>query len=114
MTLRSYPGEQVEYHNVKIANRKLEAGKELVRFERDLGITKASLATGVIHLQLHHSKETTRVLTEAAVSGKRDDLRGLKNVIVGRLISWYWFHFIPPRASKQREEEQEIIQLNKL
>ncbi len=82
------PGEQVEYSQVKIANRNLEAeGKEPARFERELlGITKASLATESF-ISAASFQETTRVLTEAAVSGKRDDLRGLKeNVIVGRLI----------------------------
>nr|WP_252736692.1 MULTISPECIES: DNA-directed RNA polymerase subunit beta' [unclassified Psychrosphaera] len=81
-------GEQVEVSKVKIANRKLLAeGKDLVKFDRDLlGITKASLATESF-ISAASFQETTRVLTEAAVSGKRDDLRGLKeNVIVGRLI----------------------------
>ena len=51
-----------------------------------LGITKASLATESF-ISAASFQETTRVLTEAAVSGKIDDLRGLKeNVIVGRLI----------------------------
>ena len=51
-----------------------------------LGITKASLATESF-ISAASFQETTRVLTEAAVSGKMDDLRGLKeNVIVGRLI----------------------------
>ncbi len=51
-----------------------------------LGITKASLATESF-VSAASFQETTRVLTEAAVSGKVDDLRGLKeNVIVGRLI----------------------------
>ena len=51
-----------------------------------LGITKASLATESF-ISAASFQETTRVLTEAAVRGKRDDLRGLKeNVIVGRLI----------------------------
>ncbi len=56
-------------------------------FERVLlGITKASLATESF-ISAASFQETTRVLTEAAVCGKRDDLRGLKeNVIVGRLI----------------------------
>ncbi|MFC0059650.1 DNA-directed RNA polymerase subunit beta' [Vibrio inusitatus] len=82
------PGEQVEYSHVKIANRALEAeGKEPAGFERELlGITKASLATESF-ISAASFQETTRVLTEAAVSGKRDELRGLKeNVIVGRLI----------------------------
>jgi DNA-directed RNA polymerase subunit beta' len=51
-----------------------------------LGITKASLTTESF-LSAASFQETTRVLTDAAVRGKRDDLRGLKeNVIVGRLI----------------------------
>ncbi|MGF1685376.1 DNA-directed RNA polymerase subunit beta' [Photobacterium japonica] len=82
------PGEQVEYSRVTIANRKLEAeGKLIATYERDLlGITKASLATESF-ISAASFQETTRVLTEAAVSGKRDELRGLKeNVIVGRLI----------------------------
>nr|WP_255555709.1 DNA-directed RNA polymerase subunit beta' [Enterovibrio paralichthyis] len=81
-------GEQVEYSRVTIANRKLESeGKLPAGFERDLlGITKASLATESF-ISAASFQETTRVLTEAAVSGKRDELRGLKeNVIVGRLI----------------------------
>jgi DNA-directed RNA polymerase subunit beta' len=102
------PGEQVEYHNVKIANRALEAeGKELVRYERDLlGITKASLATESF-ISAASFQETTRVLTEAAVSGKKDDLRGLKeNVIVGRLIpagTGFAYH---QERQKQREEQE--------
>ncbi|MCL4118694.1 UNVERIFIED_CONTAM: hypothetical protein GTU68_035967, partial [Idotea baltica] len=81
-------GEQLEFANVTIANRQLEAeGKQPARFGRDLlGITKASLATESF-ISAASFQETTRVLTEAAVSGKRDELRGLKeNVIVGRLI----------------------------
>ncbi|WP_028024467.1 DNA-directed RNA polymerase subunit beta' [Enterovibrio calviensis] len=81
-------GEQVEFSRVTIANRKLEdEGKQIASFGRDLlGITKASLATESF-ISAASFQETTRVLTEAAVSGKRDELRGLKeNVIVGRLI----------------------------
>jgi DNA-directed RNA polymerase subunit beta' len=81
-------GEQVEYVNVVIENEKLRAeGKQPVRFERVLlGITKASLATESF-ISAASFQETTRVLTEAAVTGKRDSLRGLKeNVVVGRLI----------------------------
>jgi DNA-directed RNA polymerase subunit beta' len=101
------PGEQVEYSQVKIANRALEAeGKEPARFERDLlGITKASLATESF-ISAASFQETTRVLTEAAVSGKKDDLRGLKeNVIVGRLIpagTGFAYH---QDRQKQREEQ---------
>ncbi|HHF6886171.1 TPA: DNA-directed RNA polymerase subunit beta' [Haemophilus influenzae] len=81
-------GEQVEVARVKIVNRQREAeGKPPVEFERELlGITKASLATESF-ISAASFQETTRVLTEAAVAGKRDELRGLKeNVIVGRLI----------------------------
>nr|WP_224746128.1 DNA-directed RNA polymerase subunit beta' [Neiella litorisoli] len=81
-------GEQVEVARVNIANRDLEAeGKQPAKYDHDLlGITKASLATESF-ISAASFQETTRVLTEAAVSGKKDDLRGLKeNVIVGRLI----------------------------
>jgi DNA-directed RNA polymerase subunit beta' len=63
------------------------AGKEPARFTPMLlGITKASLSTESF-ISAASFQETTRVLTEAAVAGKVDDLRGLKeNVIVGRLI----------------------------
>lgn len=72
---------------MKIVNRKREAeGKPPVEFERELlGITKASLATESF-ISAASFQETTRVLTEAAVAGKRDELRGEENVIVGRLI----------------------------
>jgi DNA-directed RNA polymerase beta' subunit len=55
-------------------------------YENVLGITKASLSTDSF-ISAASFQETTRVLTEAAIMGKRDGLRGLKeNVIVGRLI----------------------------
>ncbi|AMA64862.1 DNA-directed RNA polymerase subunit beta' [Candidatus Arsenophonus lipoptenae] len=81
-------GEQVEYARVKVENRKLKnEGKVPASFRRDLlGITKASLATESF-ISAASFQETTRVLTESAVAGKHDELRGLKeNVIVGRLI----------------------------
>ena len=81
-------GEQVERADVMIANEKAEAeGKEPARFDNILlGITKASLSTDSF-ISAASFQETTRVLTEAAIMGKKDDLRGLKeNVIVGRLI----------------------------
>ncbi len=109
------PGEQVEYSQVKIANRNLEAeGKEPARLERELlGITKASLATESF-ISAASFQETTRVLTEAAVSGKRDDLRGLKeNVIVGRLIpAGTGFAYHQERQAK-RAEAQKVHLLNK-
>ncbi|MCV2503194.1 MAG: DNA-directed RNA polymerase subunit beta', partial [Neisseriaceae bacterium] len=81
-------GEQVERTDLVIANEKLMAeGKEPAKYEDVLlGITKASLSTDSF-LSAASFQETTRVLTEAAIMGKRDDLRGLKeNIIVGRLI----------------------------
>ena len=81
-------GEQITLNQVLDVNDKLrEEGKEEARYERMLlGITKASLATESF-ISAASFQETTRVLTEAAVTGKRDFLRGLKeNVVVGRLI----------------------------
>ncbi len=81
-------GEQVEVSAVKVANRELEKqGKIPATYEIQLlGITKASLSTESF-ISAASFQETTRVLTEAAVQGKEDELRGLKeNVIVGRLI----------------------------
>ena len=81
-------GEQLTYTQILEINDKLEAEEKMAaRFERQLlGITKASLATESF-ISAASFQETTRVLTEAAVTGKRDFLRGLKeNVVVGRLI----------------------------
>ena len=81
-------GEQVERGDVMQANeRAIAEGKEPARFDNILlGITKASLSTDSF-ISAASFQETTRVLTEAAIMGKKDDLRGLKeNVIVGRLI----------------------------
>ena len=81
-------GEQLMYTQILEVNDTLrEEDKQEVRFERMLlGITKASLATESF-ISAASFQETTRVLTEAAVTGKRDFLRGLKeNVVVGRLI----------------------------
>ncbi len=81
-------GEQGEFARVVEENEMLEARGEMpARFERILmGITKASLATDSF-ISAASFQETTRVLTEAAVTGREDDLRGLKeNVVVGRLI----------------------------
>ncbi|WP_434630739.1 DNA-directed RNA polymerase subunit beta' [Chromobacterium sp. CV08] len=81
-------GEQVERADVLEMNDKMMAeDKEPAQYENVLlGITKASLSTDSF-ISAASFQETTRVLTEAAIMGKRDDLRGLKeNVIVGRLI----------------------------
>ncbi len=81
-------GEQVERSAMLDANDALRAdGKIPATFSNLLlGITKASLSTDSF-ISAASFQETTRVLTEAAIMGKRDELRGLKeNVIVGRLI----------------------------
>ena len=83
-------GEQVDYSRVKEINEALleeNADANPATYENLLlGITKASLVTESF-ISAASFQETTRVLTDAAVRGARDDLRGLKeNVIVGRLI----------------------------
>jgi len=85
---RFITGEQLERAEVLEENEKVEAeGKKPATYEYLLlGITKASLSTDSF-ISAASFQETTRVLTEAAIMGKRDELRGLKeNVIVGRLI----------------------------
>ena len=85
---RFITGEQVERADLLEENERVIAeGKEPATFDYMLlGITKASLSTDSF-ISAASFQETTRVLTEAAIMGKRDDLRGLKeNVIVGRLI----------------------------
>ena len=80
--------EPVEYSILRQENRRLkQEGKRVACYEHILlGITKASLSTESF-ISAASFQETTRVLTEAAVGGKSDPLRGLKeNVIVGRLI----------------------------
>ncbi|KIO47916.1 DNA-directed RNA polymerase subunit beta' [Nitrosospira sp. NpAV] len=85
---RFIPGEQVERADMLAENEQAIAeDKKAAMYEfMLLGITKASLSTDSF-ISAASFQETTRVLTEAAIMGKKDDLRGLKeNVIVGRLI----------------------------
>ncbi|HXX82935.1 MAG TPA: DNA-directed RNA polymerase subunit beta' [Casimicrobiaceae bacterium] len=85
---RFIPGEQVERSELLDENDRVVAdGKKPSTYEHMLlGITKASLSTDSF-ISAASFQETTRVLTEAAIMGKKDELRGLKeNVIVGRLI----------------------------
>ncbi|AKU13938.1 DNA-directed RNA polymerase subunit beta [Azoarcus sp. CIB] len=80
--------EQVERSEVLDENDRVEGDSKLPAQYQNvlLGITKASLSTDSF-ISAASFQETTRVLTEAAIMGKRDELRGLKeNVIVGRLI----------------------------
>ncbi|MEN9588054.1 MAG: hypothetical protein RIT15_1629, partial [Pseudomonadota bacterium] len=85
---RYIAGEQVERSEILNTNDALRAEGKLPATYTNvlLGITKASLSTDSF-ISAASFQETTRVLTEAAIMGKRDELRGLKeNVIVGRLI----------------------------
>ena len=82
------PKEQVERAELLQENERVAVdGKQPATYQHMLlGITKASLSTDSF-ISAASFQETTRVLTEAAIMGKKDDLRGLKeNVIVGRLI----------------------------
>jgi DNA-directed RNA polymerase subunit beta' len=107
-------GEQVEVARVNIANRELEAaGKVPAEYEMQMmGITKASLSTESF-ISAASFQETTRVLTEAAVAGKKDGLRGLKeNVIVGRLIpagTGYAYHQERARKRNMVPEEEVTV-----
>ena len=101
-------GEQIDKARAFEVSEQLEAqGKEPITIDPILlGITKASLATESF-ISAASFQETTRVLTEAAVRGLRDDLRGLKeNVIVGRLIpagTGFAHH-----AERRRTREQDL------
>ncbi|OZM55896.1 DNA-directed RNA polymerase subunit beta' [Lottiidibacillus patelloidae] len=82
------PGSLIDIHQFKDANKKvlIEGGQPAVARPVLLGITKASLETDSF-LSAASFQETTRVLTDAAIKGKRDELLGLKeNVIIGKLV----------------------------
>ncbi|MFD1006607.1 MULTISPECIES: DNA-directed RNA polymerase subunit beta' [Oceanisphaera] len=105
-------GEQAEVVRIRQANRALEAaGKQTVAYRHVLmGITKASLSTESF-ISAASFQETTRVLTEAAVSGKVDNLRGLKeNVIVGRLVpAGTGFAYHQARNAKRNPDQQVAV-----
>ena len=109
-------GEQMEYVRVLEENDRLAAeDKQQVKYQRVLlGITKAALATESF-VSAASFQETTRVLTEAAVTGKRDYLRGLKeNVIVGRLIpagTGLKYHADRRRKKESNEERSTVSAL---
>jgi DNA-directed RNA polymerase subunit beta' len=82
------PGEVVEKQEFRRVNRQaVRAGKRPARAAQLLmGITRVALSTSSF-LSAASFQETARVLIDAAIRGKRDELRGLKeNVIIGRLI----------------------------
>ncbi len=102
------PGELVEQYIVEIENEevgKLEGNK--ATFENVLlGITKASLNTESF-ISAASFQETTKILTEVAVEGKKDVLRGLKeNVIIGRLIPAGTGHYHLTHADEEAELQQ--------
>ncbi|MDI9333399.1 MAG: DNA-directed RNA polymerase subunit beta' [Cytophagales bacterium] len=103
-------GEQVERSEILNTNDALRAeGKMPATYSNVLlGITKASLSTDSF-ISAASFQETTRVLTEAAIMGKRDELRGLKeNVIVGRLIpAGTGLAYHQARAAKDQMDDAE-------
>jgi DNA-directed RNA polymerase subunit beta' len=110
---RFITGEQLERAEVLEENERVEGeDKKPATYEYQLlGITKASLSTDSF-ISAASFQETTRVLTEAAIMGKRDELRGLKeNVIVGRLIpagTGLAYHRIRRRQAAQAELPPEV------
>ena len=101
-----FPGTLVDMYEFADKNAQIEAqglrpakGKRIL-----LGITKASLATDSF-LSAATLQETTRVLTEAAIKGKEDELVGLKeNVIIGKLI---------PAGTGMKKYQDITIKVNK-
>ena len=107
------PGELIEMQTFEKENKLAkEAGKEPAVCEYMLlGITKASLNTESF-ISAASFQETTRILTEAAVEGKKDMLRGLKeNVIIGRLIpaGTGFHHLINADEERDREERKRAV-----
>ena len=108
-------GEQIDKAGCLEMNDKFESqGKEPVVFQPMLlGITKASLATESF-ISAASFQETTRVLTESAVRGIKDDLRGLKeNVVVGRLIpaGTGFAHHAEQRRSREQDLSDQLKEL---
>ena len=103
-------GDVVQLGDIRTINANLEASdKKPAKFERMLlGITKAALSTDSF-VSAASFQETTRVLTEAAVTSKKDSLKGLKeNVVVGRLIPAGTGFAANQKASVSSEEIQNI------
>ncbi len=102
------PGELTEMYMVEAENKAVEElGGVLATWHSVLlGITKASLNTESF-ISAASFQETTRILTEAAVEGKKDMLRGLKeNVIIGRLIPAGTGYYHLTHSSEDLEEEE--------
>ncbi|MBX0359861.1 DNA-directed RNA polymerase subunit beta' [Halobacillus sp. Nhm2S1] len=110
------PGSLLEIHQFKEANQKalMEGGQPAVGRPVILGITKASLETDSF-LSAASFQETTRVLTDAAIKGKRDELLGLKeNVIIGKLVpagtGMTRYRKIQAQSEQQRQEVPEVTE----
>ena len=110
-----FAGSLIDVYDAEDANKKVEEeGGRLATYKRVLlGITKASLATESF-LSAASFQETTRVLTEAAVKGKVDELIGLKeNVIIGKLIpagtGMPAYKNVHINTEKQENEEEEVV-----
>ena len=107
------PGELIEVQTFEKENKEAEdAGKAPATCEHMLlGITKASLNTESF-ISAASFQETTRILTEAAVEGKKDLLRGLKeNVIIGRLIpaGTGFHHLINANEEREKAERKQAV-----
>jgi DNA-directed RNA polymerase subunit beta' len=110
--------QQVDRFRFNLENQRvlMEGGRPAIGRPLLLGITKASLSTDSF-ISAASFQETTRVLTEAAISGKVDVLRGLKeNVIVGRVIPagtgmdyYHDFHMAEDFVETQPESEEELF-----
>ena len=110
------PGELVEVQLFEKENEAVQAnGGQVATCEYMLlGITKASLNTESF-ISAASFQETTRILTEAAVDGKKDLLRGLKeNVIIGRLIpaGTGFYHLTHANEEKDKEAQRRAAQRN--
>ena len=107
------PGELIEMQTFEKENKEVEekGGQPATCEYMLLGITKASLNTESF-ISAASFQETTRILTEAAVEGKKDMLRGLKeNVIIGRLIpaGTGFHHLSNANEEKEREERKRAV-----
>lgn len=110
------PGELIEVQIFEKENEAVEAkgGQPATCEHLLLGITKASLNTESF-ISAASFQETTRILTEAAVDGKKDLLRGLKeNVIIGRLIpaGTGYYHLTHANEEKDKEAQRRAAQRN--
>jgi len=106
------PGEYVDRFDYEEANAKVfaEGGEPATAMPVLLGVTKASVNTSSF-LAAASFQETTRVLTEAAISGKTDHLLGLKeNVIIGKLIPAQAPITVPPRPVEEIRAPRRLLE----